>query len=66
MHTDPICGCYDNPEGLNRENLPSGHGSRVRELANGLKLGTAVPSQDLSGAWVTIRGYEPARPSASP
>jgi hypothetical protein len=24
------------------------------ELANGLILGTAVPSQDLSGAWVTI------------
>jgi hypothetical protein len=29
---------------------------RVCELANGLRLGTTVPSQDLSGTWVTIRG----------
>jgi hypothetical protein len=50
MCTDPVCGCFDNPEGLDRENLPSGRGSRARELANGLRLGTAVPSQDLSGA----------------
>jgi hypothetical protein len=30
--------------------------SQFSELANGLRLGTAVPSQDLSGAWVTVWG----------
>jgi hypothetical protein len=25
------------------------------ELANGLRLSTDMPSQDLSGAWVTVR-----------
>jgi hypothetical protein len=35
--------------------MPSGHDPRVHELANGLRLGTAVPSQDLSGASVTFR-----------
>jgi hypothetical protein len=56
MRTNPICGCSDNPKGLNRGNLPRGHGSQVHVLANGLRLGTIVPSQDLSGAWVTIHG----------
>jgi hypothetical protein len=36
MCTDPVRGCFDNLEGLNRGNLPSGCGSRVRELANGM------------------------------
>jgi hypothetical protein len=34
--------------------LSSQRGSQSLELANGLRLGTAVLSQDLSGAWVTI------------
>jgi hypothetical protein len=29
---------------------------QVREMANGLRLRTAVLSQDLSGTWVTVRG----------
>jgi hypothetical protein len=28
----------------------------VPELANGLSLSTAVPSENLSGVWVTIHG----------
>jgi hypothetical protein len=50
----PIRGCFNNLEGLNNRHLPTGCGLRVRELDNGLRLGTVVPSQDLSGAWVTI------------
>jgi hypothetical protein len=53
MHTNPILRCFDNPEGMNCENLLVGI---VLELANGLRLGTVVSSQDLSGAWVIIRG----------
>jgi hypothetical protein len=53
---DLVCGCFDNPEGLNCGDLPSRHSSRAHELAIGLRLGTAVPSQDLSGVWVTVRG----------
>jgi hypothetical protein len=36
--------------------LPSQCSSQVHELANGIRLGTTVLSQDLSGAWVTIHG----------
>jgi hypothetical protein len=54
--TDPVLKCLDDPEGLNNGYLPSGHGPRVHELANGLRLGIAVLSQDLSGTWVTIHG----------
>jgi hypothetical protein len=54
MHTDPIRGCFDNPKGLNHRHLPSRRGPRVHELANSLRLGTVVPSQDLSGAWITV------------
>jgi hypothetical protein len=36
--------------------LASQRGSRALELANRLRLSTAVLSQDLSGAWVTVRG----------
>jgi hypothetical protein len=56
MHTDHVCGCFDNLEGLNNEHLPHRCGPRVYELANGLRLGTAVPSQNLSGVWVTMCG----------
>jgi hypothetical protein len=56
MHTKPIHGCFNNPEGVNHGDFPRGHDSRVHELANDLRLGTAMPSQDLSAAWVTIRG----------
>jgi hypothetical protein len=42
--TDTILGCFDNLEGLNYWHLSSRHGSQVRELANGLKLGTVVLS----------------------
>jgi hypothetical protein len=47
---DLILRCLDNPEGLNNGYLPSKHGPRVHKLANGLRLGTTVPSQNLSGA----------------
>jgi hypothetical protein len=36
--------------------LASRCGPRAHELANSLRLSTTVPSQDLSGAWVTIGG----------
>jgi hypothetical protein len=55
MRTNPVRGYLDNLEGLNYGNLPSGPGSRARELANGLRPGTAVSSQNLSGVWVTVR-----------
>jgi hypothetical protein len=54
--TDHIFMCFDDPKGLNIGYLPSGRGSRVRELANGPRHSTALPSQDLSGTWVTIQG----------
>jgi hypothetical protein len=44
MHTDPLLRCFDNPEGLNYGYLLSWHGSRVRELANSVRLGTTVLS----------------------
>jgi hypothetical protein len=51
--TNPILKCFVNPEGLKCGDLLAGV---VHELANGLRLGIEVPSQDPSGAWVTIRG----------
>jgi hypothetical protein len=42
--TDPVCGCFDNPEGLNNGHLPSRRGLRVHELANGVRHGTTVLS----------------------
>jgi hypothetical protein len=44
VHTDHGRRCFDNSEGLNHGNCPSGRVSLVCELANGLRLGTAVPS----------------------
>jgi hypothetical protein len=45
LRADPICGCFDNPERLDIEYLPSGCGPRVRELANCLRLDTVVPTE---------------------
>jgi hypothetical protein len=45
MHTDPVLWCFDNPKGLSYGDLLVGV---VPELANGLRLGTVVLSQDLS------------------
>jgi hypothetical protein len=56
MHTDSARGCFDNPEGLNYGYLSSQGDSRVRELANGLRLSTAISSQDLSGVWIIVCG----------
>jgi hypothetical protein len=53
MHR-PIHGCFDNLEGLNNGHLTSQHGYQVHELANILRLGTTVLSQDLNGVWVTV------------
>jgi hypothetical protein len=53
---DPILRCFNNSEALNYGDLPSQCSSQVHELANGIRLGTTVLSQDLSGAWVTIHG----------
>jgi hypothetical protein len=47
IRTDPIHGCCDNLEGLSYGDLLI---SVVPELANGLRLGTIVLSQDMSGA----------------
>jgi hypothetical protein len=57
VRTDPILRCFDNPEGLNCEDLLVGVVPELSslKLANSLRLGTVVLSQDLSGAWVTIR-----------
>jgi hypothetical protein len=49
VRTDPIRGCFNNIEGLNNGHLRSWCGPRVHELANGLRPGTTVSSQDLSG-----------------
>jgi hypothetical protein len=54
LRVDPVHSYFDNPEGLNNGYLPSGRGPQVHELANSLRPGTAVLSQDLSGGWVTI------------
>jgi hypothetical protein len=54
LHADPIRECFDDPEGMNNRYLPNEHGPRVHELANGLRLGTVVSGQDLSGTGVTV------------
>jgi hypothetical protein len=53
MRTNPVLRCLDDPEELNNRNMPCGHGPQVHELANDMRLGTTVSSQDLSEAWVT-------------
>jgi hypothetical protein len=47
---NPVLKCLNGPKGLNNGYLPSGHDPQVHKLANSLRLSTAVPSQDLSGA----------------
>jgi hypothetical protein len=66
IYVNLVLRCLDDPKGLINEHLPSRHGPQVSEQANGLRLDTTVSSQDLSGAWVTILGREPARASTSP
>jgi hypothetical protein len=44
------------PGGAELRGLASWRGPRALELANGPRLSTTVPSQDLSGARVTFRG----------
>jgi hypothetical protein len=48
LRVDLMLRCFDDPEGLNNGHLPSGHGPGVCDLANGLRLGTTVLSQNLS------------------
>jgi hypothetical protein len=55
-HVYLILRCLDDPEGLNNGHWLSRCGPQVCELANNLRHSTAMLSQDLSGAWVTIRG----------
>jgi hypothetical protein len=50
LRADPVLRCLDDSDRLNNRYLPSGHGSRVCEMTNGLRLGTTVLSQDLSEA----------------
>jgi hypothetical protein len=64
-HTDPVLMSFINPEGLNCEDLLEGVVPELDELANSLRLGIEVPSQDLSGVWFTFRGSEPALASTS-
>jgi hypothetical protein len=47
--TEPVLGCVNNSEGLNCGDLLEGVIPELVELANGLRLNTEVPSQDLSG-----------------
>jgi hypothetical protein len=54
--TDPILRCFVNPGGAELRGLPSWHGPQAHKLANGLRMSTKAPSQDLSAAWVTIQG----------
>jgi hypothetical protein len=51
LRTDPIRGCFDDLDGPNNGYLPNGRGSRVHELANGLRLGIVVLSLDYSGGF---------------
>jgi hypothetical protein len=60
LHVGPVRRCFDDPDGLNNGYLPSRRDPQVHELANSLRLGTVVPSQDLSGAWVTFAGESQA------
>jgi hypothetical protein len=56
VSTHPVLRCFDNPEKLNTEYLPSQHGSLIHELTDDLKMGTELLSQNLSGVWITMRG----------
>jgi hypothetical protein len=54
--TNPILRCFVNSKRLNYEDLLVGMVHEFVDLANGLRLSTEVPSQDLSGVWITVRG----------
>jgi hypothetical protein len=54
--TDPILSCFNNTKGLNCGDLLVGIVLEFLSWLTILRLGTVVPSQDLSGAWVTVRG----------
>jgi hypothetical protein len=56
IHTDLVLKCFINLKGLNCEEMLEGVVPELSELANGLRLSTEVPSQDLSGVWITFRG----------
>jgi hypothetical protein len=51
---------------LNCEDLLEGVIPGLDELANGLRLNTEVPSQDLSGAWVTVRWVRASQGTCRP
>jgi hypothetical protein len=53
--TDPGLRCVNNSKGLNCGDLLEGVIPELGELTNGLRLDTAVPSQDLSAALVTVQ-----------
>jgi hypothetical protein len=54
--TNSVIRCFISSEGLNCRDMLEGMVHKFVELANGLRLSTDVPSQDLSGAWGTIQG----------
>jgi hypothetical protein len=56
LRLNRVLRCLENSEGLSNGYLPVGRGPLVHELANDMRLGTTVLSQDLSGAWLTIQG----------
>jgi hypothetical protein len=56
MHADHVLKCLDDLEGLNNRYFPIGRGPQVLKLINSVRHGAIVPSQDLSGAWVTVYG----------
>jgi hypothetical protein len=47
---------FREPEGAELLGHARRRSPQTRELANSLRLSTEEPSQDLSGAWVTVRG----------
>jgi hypothetical protein len=54
IHTDLILRCFVNLEGLNCDDLLEGMVPELGEVANSLRLSTKVPSQNLSGVWITL------------
>jgi hypothetical protein len=47
---------FHGPGGAELQGVASRRGPQAHELANGLIMSIAVPSQDLSGSRVTIQG----------
>jgi hypothetical protein len=66
VSTDPVHGCFNNPEGLNNGHLPSGSGPQVHELANGLGESQRKPSAPPDGRLKGGRGgWTPPRSGSS-